>query len=203
MPIDFRCTRCDKLLRTPEDKAGRNAICPECGTSVTIPSPDRVDYDLGDDEEIREESTTPENRFDRVFAVGSQSPVSTAAGTKVCPMCGETIQRAAIRCRYCGEDFDRGLSHRTDMLTPHRGAVILLLSILGWVLCLAFGLGIVLGIVAWAMGNHDLAEMRAGRMDPRDDGLTNAGRIVGMIQCILGVVVLLILLVILTGGGVL
>jgi hypothetical protein len=38
------------------------------------------------------------------------------------------------------------------------------------------------------MGNNDLAEMRAGRMDPEGEGLTNAGRICGIIGTILMVV---------------
>ncbi len=39
MPIEFRCTQCQKLLRTPDDTAGKQAKCPECGTVMTIPSP--------------------------------------------------------------------------------------------------------------------------------------------------------------------
>jgi hypothetical protein len=39
MPIEFRCTQCGKLLRTPEDTAGKRAKCPECGTVLTIPVP--------------------------------------------------------------------------------------------------------------------------------------------------------------------
>jgi hypothetical protein len=31
------------------------------------------------------------------------------------------------------------------------------------------------------MGNSDLAEIRAGRMDPEGEGLTQAGRIIGII----------------------
>ncbi len=39
MPIEFRCTQCNKLLRTPDETAGRQAKCPECGMIVTVPSP--------------------------------------------------------------------------------------------------------------------------------------------------------------------
>jgi hypothetical protein len=35
------------------------------------------------------------------------------------------------------------------------------------------------------MGNKDLKEMRAGRMDDSGEGTTNAGRICGMISTIL------------------
>ncbi len=38
MPIEFRCTRCNKLLRTGDDTAGKQAKCPECGTVMPIPS---------------------------------------------------------------------------------------------------------------------------------------------------------------------
>lgn len=39
MPIEFRCDQCRKLLRTPDDTAGKLAKCPECGSVVTIPEP--------------------------------------------------------------------------------------------------------------------------------------------------------------------
>lgn len=62
---------------------------------------------------------------------------------------------------------------------PHRGVLILILGILSWVFgCFPFG------IVAWAMGSHDLGEMKRGRMDPSGRGLTQAGQIVGMIHVI-------------------
>jgi phage FluMu protein Com len=41
MPIEFRCTQCNKLLRTGDDTAGKQAKCPECGTVMTVPLPDQ------------------------------------------------------------------------------------------------------------------------------------------------------------------
>ena len=38
MPIEFRCTQCNRLLRTPDDAAGRQATCPQCGATLTIPT---------------------------------------------------------------------------------------------------------------------------------------------------------------------
>jgi len=64
-------------------------------------------------------------------------------------------------------------------LAPHRGTLILVLGILSLVVCA------LLGPVAWIMGNADLKEMKAGRMDPSGEGSTNAGKICGMIATIL------------------
>ena len=78
---------------------------------------------------------------------------------------------------------------------PHRGAMILvfgILGILGW--CIIFS------ILAWVMGNTDLAEIDAGRMDPSGRGLTNAGRILGMIACILAISAVVILLLVMAAG---
>ena len=82
-------------------------------------------------------------------------------------------------------------------LRPHRGVVILVLGILGIVCC------IICGIIAWVMGNNDLREMDAGRMDPSGRGLTQAGKICGMISVILAIIGIVIwLLMMLIGIGV-
>jgi len=65
-------------------------------------------------------------------------------------------------------------------LNAHRGGLVLALGILSLVVwCL------ILGIVAWVMGNKDLREMDAGRMDPTGRSLTQAGRICGIIAVLL------------------
>jgi phage FluMu protein Com len=37
MPIEFRCPGCFKLLRTPDESAGKRAKCPQCGTISDVP----------------------------------------------------------------------------------------------------------------------------------------------------------------------
>lgn len=69
----------------------------------------------------------------------------------------------------------------SDALKPHRGVLILVFGILGLLLCFIFG------ILAWVMGNQDLAQMNQGLMDSEGRQLTQAGRICGMISVILNV----------------
>src|SRR5258708_7578566 len=40
MPIEFRCQKCGKLLRTGDETAGKQAKCPECGSIMSIPIPE-------------------------------------------------------------------------------------------------------------------------------------------------------------------
>lgn len=69
-----------------------------------------------------------------------------------------------------------------QLVRPHRGVLILVLGILGLVCCF------IAGIIAWIMGNTDLREMDAGRMDPSGRGLTQAGKICGIISVVLGII---------------
>jgi hypothetical protein len=71
-------------------------------------------------------------------------------------------------------------------MKPHRGTLILILGILGLVVCGP------LAIVAWLLGSSDLKEMDAGSMDSSGRGLTNAGKICGIIGTILMAIGLII-----------
>jgi len=76
---------------------------------------------------------------------------------------------------------------------PDRSGLVLVLGILSLVTFL-----FPLGICAWVMGEHDLSEMRAGRMDPGGMGMAKAGKICGMVNVLVtvagGVVLLMVLL---------
>lgn len=74
-------------------------------------------------------------------------------------------------------------------LQPHRGGMILVFGILGIVFCVIFG------IVAWVMGNGDLRAMREGRMDPTGQGMTNAGKICGIVSVVLNLIGIVISIV--------
>jgi hypothetical protein len=87
--------------------------------------------------------------------------------------------------RPSGESPFRQVNYqRARQPRPHRGALILALGILSWLSCPLFG------VFAWILGNSDLRDMRAGRMDPEGMSLTQAGQILGMAHVILGIVIL-------------
>jgi hypothetical protein len=67
-------------------------------------------------------------------------------------------------------------------LRPHRATLVLVLGIVGLVCCMPAG------IVAWVLGHQDLRDMSAGVMDPAGRGMTQAGKILGMISVALTVV---------------
>jgi len=75
-------------------------------------------------------------------------------------------------------------------MKPHRGTLVLVLGILSLVVCAP------VGIAAWIMGGNDLKEMDAGTMDPSGRGTTQAGKICGMIGCILLLISIAIFVVI-------
>jgi hypothetical protein len=108
----------------------------------------------------------------------------------VCPLCGESLTDAPdLEDQYI----------RRDVL-PHRGNIILILGIFSLVLVVfnvAIGLipsigGIILGSIAWSMGQRDLTRIRKGEMDPSGQGTVNAGMICGIIGTIINVLITLL-----------
>ena len=71
--------------------------------------------------------------------------------------------------------------------------MIIAFAILGWVVFPIFS------VLAWVFGNQDLREMDQGIMDPNGRDLTQVGKIIGMINCLLillmlgGVIMFLVL----------
>jgi predicted Zn finger-like uncharacterized protein len=157
------CPQCDRKLRVPDELLGKKVKCPTCGTTFTA--------EVGEPTPPPPPAPRPEPR------------------RSLGPPPGVGRRRDEDEEEYDEDDqreepLSRPRRRRRRDLQPHRGPLILTLGILGLVVC------IILAPFAWIMGNHDLAEMRSGRMDREGEGQTNAGRICGIIGTVLFGVVL-------------
>jgi hypothetical protein len=162
MPEIINCPQCQRQLRVPDNLFGQSVRCPSCAiTFLATPA----------------ETTAPPPRVEELPPSERVSGWSRQAEPPPQPE-----PHDAPEPHYPGPAWRRGPYDywpvRRD-LKPHNGAAILTLGILSLVIC-----GI-LGPIAWIMGSNDLAQMRAGQMDPSGEGLTQGGKICGMISSIL------------------
>jgi predicted RNA-binding Zn-ribbon protein involved in translation (DUF1610 family) len=98
--IQVTCAACQRSFNAPDSGAGKRAKCPKCGSPIDIPSPAAA-------EEILEAEPDPVSPFtDEDFEVEPPTALPEQDNRKPCPMCGEMIQRTAVKCRHCGEIFD-------------------------------------------------------------------------------------------------
>jgi hypothetical protein len=140
----------------PEDLLGKLVKCPACSQTFTASLPTPTPPGEG---ESKPESYRPASQEPPLENYPAESPAQEGE---------EDYEPRPVRS-----------GRRRRFQVEHRGAMVLTLGILGIVIC-GF-----LGPVAWVMGNNDLAAMRAGRMDPAGEGLTQAGRILGIISSIM------------------
>jgi hypothetical protein len=161
MPEIVTCPKCERKLRVPDDLLGKPVKCPTCEATFTAEAAGGAVPGPA----IREESPPYRREEDEPYQPAPRP-------------------RRDRRDDYDDDYDDRPRRRRRPRADsePHRGTMILVFGILSIVICGLFG------PVAWVMGNTDLAEMRSGRMDPEGEGLTNAGRICGIIGTILLVV---------------
>jgi hypothetical protein len=89
------------------------------------------------------------------------------------------------------DDFDDVADRlRRDRLPANRGALVLALGIISLVLFGTCLVPLVLGPVCWVMGSRDLAAIRAGTMQREGEGMVQAGRILGIVGFVLGLLLL-------------
>jgi hypothetical protein len=207
MHVDTTCPGCQRKLRVPAESAGGTARCPICNTifapQATSPpavepqdrwrlkTPEGLEYGpvartvldgwvaegrVSDNCSLLCEQDGVWRGAAEVYAVLRPAPVAVPATQwyEARPTTESTNPTSTAR-------------QSPRVLNPDRGGIVLALGILSWAVgCPVFG------ILAWVMGNNDLSEMRQGSMDRRGQGMTEAGRLVGMLHVILSLIVLFI-----------
>ena len=113
MPINVTCGGCGKSMNAKDEFAGRKTKCPGCGGVLVIPEPvydaEYVDDEYGDGGGYADADTDYEDDGYEAADAGDRKP---------CRACGELIKRTALKCRFCGEVFDKSIGKRGG-----RGAV--------------------------------------------------------------------------------
>jgi hypothetical protein len=159
----IHCPGCQKKLQIPETLLGQDVQCPTCGGIFRAELDQQPAPPPRRPEDSRAEREEPADR-----------PRSRSRRRR--------FDEDDINDR---DDVSRGRRSRRRDFEPHRGGLILVLGILSIVIPIA---GLVMGPIAWILGNQDMTAIQDGRMDPEGEGTTNAGRICGIIGTILDVV---------------
>jgi predicted Zn finger-like uncharacterized protein len=180
------CPQCERKLRVPEELLGKKVKCPTCQSTFTASAAGSEPAGVAAPPPPREEPAprprSPEEDFQFEDRPSRRPPPRRDE---------EDDDRDDRPSRRRRDEDDDGLIRRR--VAPHRGGLILTFGILslalGFFICGLFLPGF--GIPAWIMGNKDIREMRAGRMDREGESMTNIGRILGMVACglsVLGIV---------------
>jgi hypothetical protein len=152
------CPSCKRKVQIPQTLAGQDVQCPTCGATFVAQLPGAAAPSGGGAPERWETTERPASWSDQPPA--REAPPYDDWGDYGRPP---------------PDDYGRVGGYRRRDFAPHRGALILTLGIIGIVLCN------LTAPIAWIMGNTDITEIRGGRMDPEGEGLTQAGRILGMV----------------------
>jgi hypothetical protein len=154
------CPNCQRQLQVPENFFGQMVQCPDC----------QHQFQAGP--------------AASGLQAGTPAPEKPASAPRPKPD-DDDSDEAPRRRRPADDDDDDDfrMSRPRHHLTPHRGVLVLIMGILA-ICCVGAP---VTGIIAWILGNNDLKEMDAGRMDPEGRGQTQIGKVLGMISTILTV----------------
>lgn len=219
MTLEIQCAGCGRVLRVPTEHAGKQARCPACGEISKI-APSLAINGQGTSGEAAAtppswSMRTPEGQvygpiargeLDRWFAEGRITSECELCAGAALPWVGAEQIYPQLRpvawtppSPYLAPTpVAAALAGPPLYQMPHRGGMILILGILGFVMsCPIFSL------MAWVMGSADLRAMRAGRMDSSGQGMTQAGFILGAILSLLwiGICVLLAIVFIIAAAA--
>jgi phage FluMu protein Com len=96
MPLEFRCSHCQKLLSTPDGTSGKQAKCPACGAVVPIPQQSNVERA---DIELAETSWHPPGSVAAAPQAMSAALGVATAGQAIAPLVPTQIELGDVLTR--------------------------------------------------------------------------------------------------------
>lgn len=198
------CPECSKHLQVPDNLIGKKVQCPECKHTFTA-------AESAPTEVVSSAGTTASKPKPSAASTPSSAAKKKASWETDDDEEEDTRSRKSkppTKRRRDNDDDDdddddyddrrsRSRSRRRssygDHYIPHRGGMILAFGIIALAsFVLGLPLALIFGPMAWFMGNSDMAEIRAGRMDPSGESQIQTGRVLGIIStliCALGLLV--------------
>jgi hypothetical protein len=173
MPEIITCPSCQRKLQVPEEYFGKLVQCPECKQTFTAaPSAPAAPPAASAAPAAAEPTSVP-------AAEAEPLPPPVRERRR---FADDEDDRPRRRPRRFEDDDDYDDRPPRRFVAPHRGGLILTFGILGLVVPCA---SVIFGPIAWIMGNTDLGQIRAGTMDPAGEGLTQAGRVLGIVSTVM------------------
>jgi len=171
---------CGRKVDTQPEWSGQWITCPGCAGSLYAPFPGPKPST----------PTVPTPADFEEFPV-----VPTAAPTRLCPLCAETIPVADPKCKFCGGATAAPRPPVRPLPTPPSdsgGIGSLVVSLLGYMFC---GL---LCPIGWLLGSNYEADCRRRGVEP--SGAGKAGKIIGIIGTIFLILGFLFFVLMLVAG---
>jgi ribosomal protein S27E len=214
MTLEFRCPGCGRPLRIAPEHAGKQVRCPACQHISTAAIPGAASVATQTSPPATWHLKTPEgpiygpipwNELEtwaaegRVTAECQLSETTTGPWSPASDFLPQLLPPPKPQPTFTppppSTPPPSAFIPTGGYVAPHRGGLILALGLIGFIVSCP-----IVSLMAWVMGSHDLNEMRAGRMDRRGEGMTQAGQVLGLILSLLwifcGVVTLVIFAII-------
>lgn len=216
MTLEISCPGCGRSLRVADEHAGRQLRCPACNHISVAPPATGAGSSPAAQVKSEWHMRTPEGQVygpvswndlgrwvdegriaeDCLLAQSADGPWRAAheiflelKSSQALAASREPLKANANTGTSPPPEFFWGPPPQSINANPHRGGLVLVMGLLGFVVgCPIFSL------MAWVMGSHDLAQMRAGRMDRSGEGLTQIGQVLGMILSVFWIIACVVVL---------
>lgn len=210
MTIEFSCRDCQTTLRVGDEHAGKKARCPNCGSIQDVSGPSVISMGNESNENSAHSSDRwfmkipdgsefgpvakqeldqwmREGRISLQCSLRMESDSQWKPASSLYPGLSNTnsINYSAPASQPAANPFAAPMTTEHPSFTgraiqyrQHNGVAVLVLGILSCCIC---GLGLIMGPIAWAMGNTELGAVRRREVDPGAHGIIMGGYVCGII----------------------